>query len=825
MNKKNCLIFGLALLLSAPAMVLTSCGKKHEYSSDWTHDGSSHWHVCVKDGHDDTSDNAAHEFGNWVEKTPAGVHKDKVEQRTCTVCGYAEERTVENTGLHSYSDEWEHDSKQHWHACTIEGCDAKKDAGNHTLTNVEAVEATCTAEGNIAHKHCSGCDKNFDADGNEIANVKIPAKGHTYSDLIAKKDATCISSGMKAHYECSSCGAYFDEDKNPTTKDALVISIDADAHDYTEWIAQVEPNCATKTNGTKGHYDCKDCGKHFDADKNEITDLTIEWSHTLGETVYLNDTSHGHKCSVCGEAGYDDFTEAHTLEKNKRFDETYHYDYCTVCKHSVNSEEHTFGEPVVTIEATYTTQGSQTETCTVCGYGKVSAIPVLAAKDRTITYTGATSKIYDGKAFDLGTSTLKVTTTSTDASITSINRSGGKETTFYTDEECTNKLDSAPKDAGKYYFKAELDATAEWQAASLVVPFEIKPIVVTTFTPGELLQVKSSTISSDGTLTLAENTSVDGQSVKATAKLNNYKGLGTYTFSYSDIVITDADGSTTTDYLKNYVVTDNSASTSDTITVQVYDEFVNSFTLSKISSVTKDTSSGQTVSTFVATPKLDSGKSLSLTVGGKLLMGGSYVTITEIKIGTSTFTDAGTTKIIYSSDTTATFTGTVVGLFSESTLIGKTFTLHSHDFNEITGACVCGESLGTETILHGTETGKEYTLTVYNHKAYYNFNKCSNHTGYFEIRVDGIEANDNPIESIIVYKKDGTSVGEMTFKSTSYYNYQLSNSYNLFTANTQYYVVFTLKESCAYDELTATIGQLGHRYDDSGTCTCGATLS
>jgi hypothetical protein len=29
-------------------------------------------------------------------------------------------------------------------------------------------------EGNIAHKHCTACQKNFDLDGNELAAVSVP---------------------------------------------------------------------------------------------------------------------------------------------------------------------------------------------------------------------------------------------------------------------------------------------------------------------------------------------------------------------------------------------------------------------------------------------------------------------------------------------------------------------------------------------------------------------------------------------------------------------------------------------------------------------------
>ena len=81
-----------------------------------------------------TANYAAHTFGAWTEKTPAGVHKDKVEKQLCTVCGYEETRTVDGTALHSYSDTWSNSETQHWHESTCAGHNPplKTDIAAHT---------------------------------------------------------------------------------------------------------------------------------------------------------------------------------------------------------------------------------------------------------------------------------------------------------------------------------------------------------------------------------------------------------------------------------------------------------------------------------------------------------------------------------------------------------------------------------------------------------------------------------------------------------------------------------------------------------------------
>ena len=69
---------------------------------------------------------------------------------------------------------------------------------------VEAVAATCLTAGNVGYKTCSGCKKNYDADGNVIANVVIAATGHNY----VQGD---VANG-KIPFTCSNCGDSYTED-------------------------------------------------------------------------------------------------------------------------------------------------------------------------------------------------------------------------------------------------------------------------------------------------------------------------------------------------------------------------------------------------------------------------------------------------------------------------------------------------------------------------------------------------------------------------------------------------------------------------------------
>ena len=113
-------ILAIALMFVLSLSVLTACNKnKHEFSSKWKFDETNHWHECTTKKHTDTTEKLPHEF-TWTEKTPAGVHTDKVEKGVCE-CGYETERTISGTATHTYGEEWKKDESGHWHDST---CDA-----------------------------------------------------------------------------------------------------------------------------------------------------------------------------------------------------------------------------------------------------------------------------------------------------------------------------------------------------------------------------------------------------------------------------------------------------------------------------------------------------------------------------------------------------------------------------------------------------------------------------------------------------------------------------------------------------------------------------
>ncbi len=137
MKRKSIItVLALVLVLALSLSIFSACNKKHKYSSEWKFDEKTHWHECTTKKHTDTTEKIPHVF-TWTEKTPAGVHTDKVEKGVCE-CGYETERTISGTATHTYGTEWTKDESGHWHDST---CDAtapthdamKKDFAAHTF--------------------------------------------------------------------------------------------------------------------------------------------------------------------------------------------------------------------------------------------------------------------------------------------------------------------------------------------------------------------------------------------------------------------------------------------------------------------------------------------------------------------------------------------------------------------------------------------------------------------------------------------------------------------------------------------------------------------
>lgn len=230
-------------------------------------------------------------------------------------------------------------------------------AGHEYGDLVPKQEPTCKQTGMQAHYKCSVCNKYFDESKTEKteAELTIPVNpnAHDFGAWIEEVPATCKDTGVKAHEDCNRCNRHFDESGNEITY--LTIPTN-DNHDWNAWVSNgngthtrtckrdsdhketgtcsggkatctskavcevcrttygdtaphtygdliPEVPATTEDFGVKEHKDCKVCGRHFDKDGNEITDLRIAkiGTHNVVINGESNFYAHGESVTVTAE--------------------------------------------------------------------------------------------------------------------------------------------------------------------------------------------------------------------------------------------------------------------------------------------------------------------------------------------------------------------------------------------------------------------------------------------------------------------------------------------------------------------------------------------
>ncbi len=143
----------------------------------------------------------------------------------------------------------------------------------HDMVKTEAVDATCTENGNIEYYTCNRCEKIFkDEDGNEEITSEetvLPAINHDMVKTDAV-DATCTTDGNIEYYTCNNCKKMFkDENGNEEIEDPV---LPAPGHTVVVDEA-VEPTC-TETGLTEGSH-CSVCNEVLHcARQSVLTSLT-----------------------------------------------------------------------------------------------------------------------------------------------------------------------------------------------------------------------------------------------------------------------------------------------------------------------------------------------------------------------------------------------------------------------------------------------------------------------------------------------------------------------------------------------------------------------
>ena len=180
------------------------------------------------------------------------------------------------------------------------------DPNAHNTTHNDGSDANCSVTGIYPHEHCSLCNKNFYSDGvTEMTDIVEPKNdNHDWNAWTSNKDGTHTrtckrDSGHKENGTCSGGTA------TCTTKAVCEVCRttygDTAPHTFGGWKDEIP--ATTEDFGTKGHKDCTVCGKHFDKDGNEITELKIAkiGTHNVVINGESNFYAHGESVTVTAE--------------------------------------------------------------------------------------------------------------------------------------------------------------------------------------------------------------------------------------------------------------------------------------------------------------------------------------------------------------------------------------------------------------------------------------------------------------------------------------------------------------------------------------------
>ena len=261
------------------------CAYTREISHQYTHGCDTDCNVCGE------TRKTKHNYTEWYETKAPTCTESGIEERKCSVCGYAEMREI-NALDHSYGNWYETTSP----TCTEAGTEKRKcsvceyaevretEALGHTSAEAvveNKVDTTCTESGSYdSVVYCSVCNAEL---SREMLNIE--PLGHDYSDeWTVDLEPTCTASGRKSHH-CSRCDSKADVTKIP-----------AGNHDYEATVTK--PNCTTDGYTT---YICSIC------DDTYFTDVTVATGHikttTAGKEATCTEPgfTSSSKCLVCEE--------------------------------------------------------------------------------------------------------------------------------------------------------------------------------------------------------------------------------------------------------------------------------------------------------------------------------------------------------------------------------------------------------------------------------------------------------------------------------------------------------------------------------------------
>ena len=299
----------------------------HQWATEWTSDGTHHWHECTAEGCTLTAGTANSGKDGYAEHNWTAANCTTA--KTCSICGKTEgsalghdwadatctaPKTCKRTGCtatdgspldHDWATVWTIGDDQHWHKCNRTGCTVINDAANHIPDRNAATEDDPVK--------CTECGK-----------VLTPALGHVHTShliSVAAKAPTCTAPGNAAYWKCS-CDKLFSDDTATTETTLAAVTKAALGHDHNgPWV----------TTDENEHW--KVCAREG---CNEQLDKAV---HNPSAWVNVGDGHHHQTCTVCER----ELThKVCTFGQPLKYNATSHWEECTKCGNKQNEAAHEF---------------------------------------------------------------------------------------------------------------------------------------------------------------------------------------------------------------------------------------------------------------------------------------------------------------------------------------------------------------------------------------------------------------------------------------------------------------------------------------------------
>ena len=318
--------------LESAATVAVTCGHPSKQHVDakaktCTENGNSEYWTCP-------------DCGKWFS------------DETCTTVISDHDSVIIPKG-HTWAATWSHDDKQHWKACTANGCEARNQIEDHSGgTATCAAQATCSvckqpygekdmsnhvgeltyANATNPGKHQVTCDA-CNTSSEEAHYTKNPDNfatcvhgnicdkcGGEFGSKAAHKltphaanPATCTTAGTLAYYECGVCHKKFSDTTCAKELTDINVPVNSNAHKLT-LVPATDSTCTT--HGHEAYYKCDYCSKMFNKNTDDKAELNAVPEKTLaahtGGTATCTEQA---ECSVCHQK-YGDLA-AHTYTKGQ----------------------------------------------------------------------------------------------------------------------------------------------------------------------------------------------------------------------------------------------------------------------------------------------------------------------------------------------------------------------------------------------------------------------------------------------------------------------------------------------------------------------------